>query len=305
MTLSICAPEDAILRYEAAGFWHRRGLVDELRAWAGNEPDRELVIDRWGRHTYGEIRAKVDAICAGLTKIGVERGERVGVQLPNWHQWIVLSLALEQMGAVIAPIPVTYREKEVSDVLRVSGAKTLVCVSSFRGFDHLAMVSSIRKSLPLLERVVIVGDPASADAAHLRYESLLDTPPLSESQRRPVDAHALREVVFTSGSTGEPKGVMHTTNTIACDYIVIARGAELTRDDVIFMPSPIGHQLGFADGASMPVHLGARAVYIDQWDPAHAVELMAKERVTFTCTTPTFLVDVLRAPNLAEHACLP
>jgi cyclohexanecarboxylate-CoA ligase len=305
MSDAIRAPNEAILRYEAGGFWHRHGLVDELRGWTAASPDRELVVDRWGRHTYGAICAAVDTIAAGLTDLDVEPGERVAVQLPNWHQWIVLSLALEQIGAVIAPIPIMYRAKEVTDVLRVSGARTLVSVSSFRGFDYLAMIASIRGAVPTLERIVTVGEPSSDVAQHHRYETLLTTPPLSEARRRAVDAHALREVVFTSGSTGEPKGVMHTTNTIACDYLVIARGGGLTQEDVIFMPSPIGHQLGFADGASMPVHLGARAVYIDHWDPVAAVELMARERVSFACTTPTFLVDVLRSPNLAAHDGLP
>jgi len=97
---------------------------------------------------------------------------------------------------------------------------------------------------------------------------------------------------------------MHTSNTFS-DYEIIARVYGLGEGDVIFMASPFGHQLGFALGLRLPIFLGAKAVYQDLWDPAAAVELMAREGVTFTCTTPTFLMDFLRAPNLAQHHYLP
>jgi cyclohexanecarboxylate-CoA ligase len=119
------------------------------------------------------------------------------------------------------------------------------------------------------------------------------------------DASQVVEIAFTSGSAGDPKGVMLTANAIAADGETIASACSLTERSVFFMASPLGHQLGFSVGLRMPLSLGAKVVYLDHWNPEDAVELMAREKVTFTCSTPTLLIDVLRARNLQEHRALP
>ncbi|MGH7283551.1 MAG: AMP-binding protein, partial [Polyangiaceae bacterium] len=154
-------------------------------------------------------------------------------------------------------------------------------------------------SLPALRHAVIVGAPPSADPFWISYETLMDAP--TSHHEIEADPNAVVEIAFTSGSTGEPKGVMLTANGIRADGDTIATACGLSENDVFFMASTLGHQLGFSVGLRMPLSLGARVVYQEHWNPEEAVELIEREKVTFTCSTPTFLVDLLRARNLKEH----
>jgi acyl-CoA synthetase (AMP-forming)/AMP-acid ligase II len=298
-------PPDVIARYEREGFWTKEVLAADLRRIAKKDPDRELIIDRHGRHTYGQAADLVDRLVRGLWELGIREGDMVVMQLPNWFEGVALYFALESIGAVSILLPPIYRAKEVGYILGLTEAKIAIVTPSFRGFDYLGMIQTLRPSLPHLKHVVTVRAP-STDTT-LSFEELATT--VAARQPGPLDLHpdpnTLIQIGFTSGSTGDPKGVMHTSNTLTIEHLTELRACGVTESDVIFVPLTIGHQLGMSIGVRSPVVLGAKVVFQDAWDPEKAVELIAREKVTYTATTPTFLLDLVRAKNLAEHDFLP
>jgi glutaryl-CoA dehydrogenase/cyclohexanecarboxylate-CoA ligase len=302
---------DLIDRYEREGFWYPEVLAATLRRVAAESPDRELVVDPRGRLTYGRAAELVDRAARGLFSLGVRPGDCVVVQLPNWHECVVMHFALEALGAVSVPLPPIYRAKEVGYILGLTDAKVAVVTPTFRGFDYLEMLEALRPSAPCLTHVVTVGATAGAPttlagAEVVPFEVLVgrcaDACPVLDVH---PDPNALEEIAFTSGSTGDPKGVMHTSNTLTTEHEAGIRGCGVTKDDVIFMASTIGHQLGLSVGIRTPVILGTKVVFVDQWEPERAVEIMVREGVTYTVSTPTFLVDVLRTEALVRHGGLP
>ena len=287
--------------YAKLGFWPDEPLVRRLAHWARTSPERVALVDGGGRATYRVLATEVAAAATGLVRQGVERGDRVAIQLPNRRPFLVLQLALEAIGAVAVPIPPIYRAHELAFILELTCTKLIAIPPSFRGFDHVAMVGKLREAAPDLRALVVreASDPAAREPWCIDYAELLQSEPRLDVLEG-GDARALLEIVFTSGSTGEPKGAMHTSNSIAADCLAITAMCGLGREDVVLIATTLGHQLGFALGIRLPLLLGAKVVLMDGWNADAAVTLIAQEGVTFTCTTPTFIVDVLGSATLND-----
>jgi cyclohexanecarboxylate-CoA ligase len=277
----------------AAGQWRNESLETCLDRWATTRPAKLAVVDGRGRYTYEALARTVERVAHGLRAHGVERGGAISCQLPNWNEFVVILLAASRLGAVVIPIPPTYRAHELRFMLGLLDSQVAVIPASFRGFDYRAMLAGLRPELPRLEHVFVVRGPA-ADGMQ-PFAALTDAAWEARSGRRPLpgsDPNAVHEVVFTSGTTGEPKGVMHTPNTtLSTIYSGIERLAFSERD-VLLMASTLGHQTGYLYGFCLNFLLGATAVWMDIWNAAEAARLIAAERVTFTMGATPFLRDL-------------
>jgi cyclohexanecarboxylate-CoA ligase len=287
-----------------AGLWRNESLETYLDRWATATPDKSAVVDGQGRYTWAELAAKVERVAHGLRAQGLEAGGVISCQLPNWNEFVLVFLAASRLGAIVNPIPPTYRASELRFMLGLLESQALVIPATFRGFDYREMAAQIRGGLPRLERVFVArGD---APAGMEPFAALTDVAWEGKAGRRPLpgsDPNTVHEVVFTSGTTGEPKGVMHTPNTtLSTIYTVIERLA-FTDRDVLLMASTLGHQTGYLYGYCMNVLLGATAVWMDVWNVEEAARLIEAERVTFTMGATPFLRDLTytQAPrNLAS-----
>ncbi|MGH7286047.1 MAG: AMP-binding protein, partial [Polyangiaceae bacterium] len=144
-------PSDGEIRANVdAGLWRNRPLVLEVRERAASSPDREAIVDVNGRLTYGELGALVDRAIGRLRALGIERGTRVAVQIPNWRHFAVLHLALDALAAVIVPIPLIYRASELGTILSLTEADMVVIAAEHRGFSFTKMIDEVRTSLPAL-----------------------------------------------------------------------------------------------------------------------------------------------------------
>jgi len=216
------------------------------------------------------------------------------MQLPNWWQFSLLYLACSRIGAVLNPLMPIFREHELSFMLRHAEAKVFVVPTVFRNTDHAAMARSLKKDLPTLSRVIVIGGGGEDD-----FDALLTAP---EWEKAP-DAHSIltrsrpgpddvTQLMYTSGTTGEPKGVMHSANTVMANIAPYAERLRLGQDDIVLMASPMAHQTGFMYGLIMPFALKASVVLLDIWDPARAADLIRAERATFTMASTPFLTDL-------------
>jgi cyclohexanecarboxylate-CoA ligase len=293
-------------RYRSAGLWRGLALTQALDRWADEHPGKPAIIEcrKDGgvtRLAYAELRERADRIAAGLQEIGVGPGEIVSLQLPNWWQFTALYLALVRLRAVINPIMPIFRAHEVGRILADTGSRVLVIPAAFRRFDHQAMIADLMPELPHLEHVLVTGgEPRPGFRA---FDELWSSPrPAPASQ--PPDPDEVTELLFTSGTTGRPKGVLHSHDTLLAPVFACAQRLGLGSDDVIFMASPFAHQTGFDYGMAQGVLLGTTTVYLDQWDPVLAWDLLAEFRTTFTMGATPFLADTVREAARRE-ATLP
>jgi cyclohexanecarboxylate-CoA ligase len=292
-----------------AGFWLDRTIDDYLFEAIRRTPDKSALVgyraDRAGpvRLSYRDLDDKVALAAAALRGLGVERGDVVAVQLPNWWEFAVTSLACGRIGAVVNPLMPIFRERELAFMLGFAEVKVLVVPAVFRGFDHAAMAAVLKRSLPTLQHVIVVD--GSGDNAFDRVLLRGDT--RVEAANRRVDAalapEALAVMMFTSGTTGSPKGVMHSCNTLLACNRALAERFGLTADDVLLACSPLGHMTGYAAVMVLGVYLGSTVVLQDIWEGKRGVTLMATEGVTYTAASSPFLSDICNA--VAEGAPRP
>lgn len=300
-------PPERARAMRAAGLWPDRLITEYLDAAAAERPRQVAVVDHnsmTGRSTaltYQELAQRVERIAVGLAELGVEPGDVVAFQLPNWWQFTALYLACVRIGAVGNPLMPIFRHRELKFMLGFAEAKVMVVPRSFRGFDYPAMLEELRADLPTLRHVLVVDDSPAGSFER----TLLGAGNGQEAARlfaaRKPSPDDVTELQYTSGTTGEPKGVMHTANTLLSNIRAYAQWLGLTDREVVLMGSPLAHQTGFLYGMLMPVMLGAKSVLMDLWNPAEAARLIEAHRVTFTMGATPFLADLTDTPALERH----
>lgn len=303
----------------AQGHWSDQTLNDLLDAAVLACPERVALTALRSdaaeprRFTYRALAAMADRIAVGLARLGVGRNDVVAMQLPNWWQFTLLTLACARLGAVINPMMPIFRERELRFMLGHGEAKVFVVPAQFRGFDHAAMARALQAELPTLQHVVVVGSGGADD-----FETLLSGPAWERERDAEDILHRSRpgpddivQLIYTSGTTGEPKGVLHSANTLLANIRPYAERLGLSSADTVFMASPMAHQTGFMYGLVMPILLQCPAVLQDVWDPARAVHTVRAEGATFTMASTPFLSDLTRSvresglavPSLRTFLC--
>lgn len=284
-----------------AGFWLDRTIDEFLVEAIRLAPDKPALIayraDRKEpkRISYAELGDQVARAAGALRAMGVGVGDIVAVQVPNWWEFVVASLACGRIGAVVNPLMPIFRERELEFMLGFAEAKVLIVPAMFRGFDHAAMAEGLRQRLPKLQQVLVVdgiGDNGF-DRVLLEGSARVEAPADPKAGAlRPDD---LAVMMFTSGTTGSPKGVMHTCNTlVACGRALSGRFG-LTREDVLLACSPLGHMTGYAAIMMQGIYLGSTVVLQDVWEGKRGVTIMAAEGVTYTAASSPFLADICDA----------
>lgn len=285
-----------------SGAWNDMIITDYLDQAVTSAANRTALVayrvSDGQRHalSYGELDRVVARMAAGLAALGVEKGDVVSCQLPNWWQMSALHLACVRIGAVLNPLMPIFRERELRFMLGHAETRVLVIPRSFRGFDYAAMIDGLRSELPALRHVLVIdgGDDASDFSRVLLeqpWEERLDTRELFAERRLAGDD--VVQLLYTSGTTGEPKGVLHTSNTLFSNVRPYAERLGLGSADIVFMASPMAHQTGFLYGLMMPIYLQGSAVLQDTWDPNFAARVAEAERPTFTMASTPFLADLV------------
>jgi len=283
------------------GYWIDKNYDEFLQAAISATPDKLALLayraDRpeGRRFTYAEFGDRVARAAAALRRRGLGRGDVISVQLPNWWEFAVVTLAAFRVGAVVNPLMPIFRERELAYMLEFAETKAFVVPKSFRGFDHEAMAAALRPGLPKLEHVIVVDGEGSNsfDAALQSGEERLAPPPAGAIGALAADEMAV--LMFTSGTTGSPKGVMHCLNTLMACNVSLAGRFKLDASDTMLVCSPLGHMTGFAAGMLLGLKIGASVVFQDIWEPGRGVTIMADENVTYSAGASTFLSDMCEA----------
>jgi cyclohexanecarboxylate-CoA ligase len=285
--------------FREAGYWLDK-TVDQLLSDAiARTPEKiSIVADRADREqalrlTYRELGNLVDRAASSLNRLGVGPRDVVTVQLPNWWEFVVTALACSKIGAVFNPVMPILRERELLYVLNFCESKVFIVPKIYRGFAYAAMAEGMRGELHHLKHLIVVdGD---GDSSFER--SILSAEPGGQSAKSPGLPPALGPddmavVMFTSGTTGEPKGVIHTSNSLVGCTKALTQRFGLHDNEVLLVASPVAHMTGYAAVVLLSIYLGGTMVLQDVWEPKHGVSLMVREGVTYTAASTPFLNDI-------------
>jgi cyclohexanecarboxylate-CoA ligase len=305
VTIRTRLEKEYIEKYTKEGYWINKTLSEYLDEAVEKYPDKEAVVDRDKRVTYLQLGQIVDRMALGLLELGIKRGDVVSFQLPNWLEAVVIHHAVAKIGAITSPILPIYRSTEVKYMLEHSESSLLIIPREFRRFDYINMIDELRKELPALKHILVI-DGNKLPEGMLSFEEFMETKwedrgdPMSLKSIKP-DPNEVMLIMFTSGTEAEPKGVLHTYNTLAHECRSSIDAWQLREDDVLLIGNPVTHIGGLLHGLEMPQMLKAKLVLMDIWNPDRAIEIIEKERCTFTTGATPFLLGIIQSPALVEH----
>jgi len=293
--------DELVARYQRSGHWGSETFDAILAGRAAAHPDRVAIVDRGRRVTYGELKTRVDRVAAGLGALGIGAGDVVTIQLPNWAEFAYVFFALERLGAVANQIGPDFRSREVDYILRFSESRAFVCPASFKGFDYVKMIGELRPGLPDLEAVCVLGGPRPDGSTRgvVSLDALLEDAGAAPPRGAGQGANDVMRMAFTSGTTGNPKGVVHSHNTTLSTCRTLNADMRVTADEVFLVYLPLGLNWGYLT-LVQAVMAGARAVLLDQFSARAALELIQRERVTYIPTAPASIIAMLNEPELGR-----
>jgi len=297
-------------------------IVDWVGRWARERPGEDAVVDvRAGGTrvwTWEELDREADRAAALLLELGVEPGETVAYQLPNWGEFVILTLACMKIGAICCALMPIFREREIGFALRRSKARVLVVAEEFRGRRHAeeaaTMLAGANGAGPLpVEHVLVVGRdgaPALPETDGARWHDFATAVAGQEPDTEAIVARkpgptALSQLFFTSGSTGEPKGVLHRYDALTRAAMMEVEHLGLGRDDTIFIPTPLAHQTGLLYGMWLSFALGSTQVIQDVWDARRGAQALREWDGTFVQAATPFLADLVRVVEAGEEPAPP
>lgn len=287
---------DGMPRY-GPPLWTDDTLCARVDEHSRQTPEAVAVLDCAGSRsmTYAQLRRDAGRAAARLAELGVAQGDFVSIQLPNTYEAVVAAVAAYAAGASVNPLLPVYRDNEIANAFRTLKPAAFITPVKYRDTDHRELWSR-------------VADATGIRPAHVTSESsvggvgLLETW-LAEGDGpdlwRPQPASRLSEVIFTSGTEARPKAVMHTEQTANQAVRSSYQHLEMSADDVVWMPSPVGHSTGFNYGIRKALYHGLPLVLQDRWDAARAAHLIAEHGCTYTLAATTFLLDLVEHLELS------
>jgi fatty-acyl-CoA synthase len=266
---------------------------------------RAAVYFQGGRTSFAELAAEVDRVARGLIALGVQPGDRVALWLLNRPEWIEIAFAVMKIGAVLVPINTRLRTDDVAYIVDQSGASTLIIAERSGPIDYLAMVRELVPAgtlpgggrLPKLRRLIALGDeprPSTTAWSALLEQAASVTPVVLAERAAAVDPAGLAFLMYTSGTTGFPKGAMH-------DHAMVRNVTErafrlaITEQDAIMMYLPLFHLFAFSEGMLISMVSGARQILTESFDASESLALIASERATVLHGFDTHYKELLDA----------
>ena len=270
-----------------------RTLSQVLSQTAASVPERPVIVDGEERITYKELDARVDRVARGLIELGVEKGDKIGLWMPNIPEWVIAYFAIARIGAVVVPMNTRYKPHEVQYILDNSEATTLFMVDTFVGIDYREMITDVRSQLPLLKNVIVAGEKGEDMRSFSEVESLgaeLSADNRLAQREEMCDPQDNVFILYTSGTTGNPKGAMLSHHNIAENAKQVTEVLHTTEKDVFLLAVPFFHCFGCVMGITGAITWGASMVPMTIFKAKEALELVEREHVTILYGVPTMFV---------------
>ncbi len=298
-------PDGLRNRYLAEGWWSDESLGDVVDRALLAAPDTPVHVwseDRPWVGTYADLHAEATRLVSVLRRAGIEAGDVVAFQLPNWREAIVAFYGLALGGYVLVPIVHIYGRKEVGFILRQSGARAYLSAADFGHVDYVAIIDEEASQLPDLALHLLATAETTAPPAGLARIDwrAVDTAPPAE-RARGLDPDDVVVLAYTSGTTSQPKGVMHTHRSLLAELVHM--GPWVNPDQPNLMGSPVTHATGMLGAVLSPISVGQPIHVIDRWDPSRVLDIILEADVGAGTGASFFLASLLNHDRFTpEHA---
>jgi cyclohexanecarboxylate-CoA ligase len=279
----------------AQGVWPDETSADMALREVARDPQRIIVIDAQRQLTLRELVDESQALARVFIARGLKPGDVISIMLPNWHEATIIYLAATFAGLVANLILPNYRSSEVTFTLEDCGSKMIFVPEIFRKFDYVEMMQAVNAGLQNpVEVVVLRGDARGATDFAVLFDAIHDDVALPK-----VDPDSVKMVMYTSGTSGRAKGVLHSHNTISAAVTQIHRYWHVAAGDCFFVPSPISHIGGSIYAFELPLLAQTKVVLQEAWEPDAAVAAFETHGCTHMAGATPFLQALLAAANKA------
>lgn len=288
--------DDRAAAYRSSGVWSDRTIADDAREHAERAAETEIFLGEDVPVTYASLLDDANALGLGLRALGVRRGDTITFMIPNWPEAAVINLAAAIMGFVVNPIVPIYRETETRFILRDCGSRVVFVPGVFRNYDYAGMVERLGPELPDLRHIVCVRGQAKGA---INYAALVEAGRKVPFETPDVRPEEIKLALYTSGTTGTPKAVLHSHQTLARAVAFSGMHWRVGTGDVVIMPSPVTHVSGYSNGLERPLLGGTRTVLMESWNADLAVALIDRHGASMTVAATPFLQELISAAERA------
>ena len=274
------------------------------------------LVSEKTKMTYGDLNHQVDQVARGFLALGIKKGDRVALLMDNRPEWLIVDFALAKVGAILVPINIRYRQYELDYILNHSKPTILILVDQFVKTDFTEMFydlcpelknqkkeSLALKKFPWLKFIFCLSDQDYAGM--YAYEEIIkrgkEVPKDSVAlAQKNISTKDLAHILYTSGTTASPKGVMLTHSNLRGNGENIAKRMHLTQNDRLWIPIPLFFSFACANAVQNAITKGACLVLQRYFDPEQALKLIEEERCTIMYAVPAIYLPMLDHPYLKE-----
>ena len=292
-------------KYNKFRWWSGLTFGDILDRAADIHPEKEAFVDRKTRLTYGEAREKMNKLAIGLMDLGIQPLDRVLVQLPNWNEFVFAYFALQKIGAITVLLIERYRQFEINRLISITGATAWIVASRYKKTNYVPIINDVLKEHPELKNVITVrreGDQQPFTS----LESLIEEAELTEvnlarlADRRP-DPMQVAHMGPTGGTTGDPKIVPRTHNSLINGVEYCSKSWEQSNQDINLIAGPISHDLTFSKGFIGSIITLGKVIFLDTTNDKDICETIEQEKITSIIWVPTLAQRMLQYEDLDKH----
>jgi len=265
-------------------------------------PEKEAIVFKELRITYSQLRDNIRTMAMALKKIGIRKGDRVGVLFQNCPEFFYVQQAVLYIGGVFIPLSTRYRKFEVTYMMKHAGAKFLFCVDETQETNFIDLIEEVRPELPDMETIIIKGQNIPVWAKSYEDVFKLGTE-IDENlfKKDPPVENEVCMILYTSGSTGLPKGVMHTHRSIIWDSTRVCERLRINEEDVFIMMLPCSHIFASFVLFTNAMMGHSKIVMMENFDAGEALRLQEKERVSVLYGVPAMFIFMLNHPDFEKY----
>jgi len=291
-------------RYNKFRWWLGVTFGDIFDKATNLYPDKEVLIDDTFRLTYSELREKVDKLAIGFIKLGIKKGERVLLQLPNWGEFVFSFFALQKIGAMVTLLLPHHGQIEIGHIAQLTGARAWIVPERYRKIDYLPIIDGVLKTNSEFRYIILVR--SQKDTLFTKLERLiedieLDEKSMSELHSRRPDPNEVALLLPTGGTTGLPKVAPRTHNSHICNAEYYSKPWEQNINDICLVVTPVGHNAPLLNGIIGPILNLSKIVLLDSSRPEDFCRVVQKERITCVSLVPTLARRLLKFEGLEDY----
>jgi acyl-CoA synthetase len=274
---------------------YRNVTLAQVAAARAKERPNEIALRFDSGHTlsFADAWRQGNALATEIQRLEVSAGATLTFQLPNIPESIPVAIAASICGLVINPVVPIYRGKELGFILDDAKSEIVFIPHRLRGFDYVEMIAALRPSLPHLKHVICCAAEGDLPDDVLSYEMLMANASTENAAVAEVDPNDTKVVLYTSGTTGNPKAVRHSHNTLAKALDNGVDAWELGKNDMMLMPSPVTHVTGYVNGIELPFFTECKVLLMESWIVDKAVSLIENYGATSCVSATPFLRELV------------